>query len=159
VKLTYWRDLLVTGVVVGIVVSLLLQFGYDSVPPLPLFAGATLLLLAIIEYVFSFSVRARVEHRSGTRPLPSVTAVRALALAKASSVIGAIMAGAWLALLVYVLPRREHLAVGTGDLRSGVVGLVSAGALIAAGLWLERCLRTPEDPDRLDDGPSGRRTD
>jgi len=153
VKYTRWRDLLIIAVVAGIVVNLLLVLAYDTLPPLPLLAGATLLLLAIAEFAFSFVVRSRVSGRSEAGPLPPATGVRALALAKASSVLGALMTGTWLALLAYVLPRREHLTVGSGDLRSGLVGVVSAAALVAAGLWLEYCLRTPQDQDGRSDQP------
>ena len=152
-KYTRWRDLVITAVAAGVVVNLLLLVAYDSLPPLPLLAGATLLLLAAAEFAFSFVVRSRVSGKSTAGPLPPATGLRALALAKASSVLGALMVGTWLALLVYVLPRRAHLTVGSGDLRSGLVGLVSAGALIAAGLWLEYCLRTPEDQDGHSDQP------
>lgn len=150
-KYTRWQTLLVLGVIAGILAHFALLLTYDSLPPLPLLAGATLLVLALAEFAFSFVVRARVSGRSGVRPLPSVTGLRAVALAKASSVLGALMAGFWIAVAVYVLPRREHLTVGSGDLRSSVVGLVSAAALIAAALWLEFCLRTPQDGDQHSD--------
>lgn len=158
-KLTRWQDLVISGVLAGVVVSLLLQLDFAAVPPLPLLAGVTCALLALIEFVFSFSVRARIAHRKDTRPLPAQTAVRSLALAKASSVLGALMAGCWLAVIVYVLPRREHLVLAGQDFRSSVVGLVSAAALIAAGLWLEHCLRAPEDPERPDDAGRSRRSE
>ena len=152
-KYTRWRDLVIIAAVAGVVVNLLLLVAYDSLPPLPLLAGATLLVLALAEFAFSFVVRSRVSGKSPAGPLPPATGLRALALAKASSVLGALMTGTWLGLLVYVLPRRAHLTVGSGDLRSGLVGLVSAAALIAAGLWLEYCLRTPEDQDGRSDQP------
>ena len=152
-KYTRWRDLLIIFAVFGVLAHLALQFAYDSLPPLPLLAGATLLLLAAAELAFSFVVRTRVGGRSAEGPLPPQTGLRALALAKASSVLGALMAGAWLGLLVYVLPRRLHLTSGSGDLRAGLVGLVSAAALVAAGMWLEYCLRTPQDGDRHSDEP------
>ncbi|MFD1049437.1 DUF3180 family protein, partial [Kibdelosporangium lantanae] len=37
------------------------------------------------------------------------------------------------------------------DTTSSVVGAVCAAALIAGGLWLEHCLRTPDDPDEPKD--------
>lgn len=150
-KYTRWPNLAVIAVIAGIAANLLLIADYDALPPLPLFAGATLLLLALAEFVFSFVVRSRVSGKSEAGPLPAATGLRALALAKASSVLGALMTGAWLALLIYVLPRKDHLTVGSGDLRSGLVGLISAVALVAAGLWLEYCLRTPEDQDGRSD--------
>lgn len=153
-RFTRARDLAVAGVVAGIVVRLLLALGYGSLPPLPTPAGATLFVLAVLEAAYGFALRPRLAHRPGTRPVPALTAARAVALAKASSLFGAIMAGAWLGVLAYVVPRGGSIAAADGDTTAGVVGLVSAAALIAAALWLEHCLRTPEDreerdPDRL----------
>jgi hypothetical protein len=146
-RFTRARDLVIAGIVAGIVVNLFLHLDYDSVPPLPALAGATFFVIAVIETWFAFSLRSRINRKPGTAPIRALTAVRAVALAKASSLIGAVMVGAWLGVLVYVLPLTDQVSVATGDTRSSIVGLVSAAALIAAGLWLEHCCRTPDDPD------------
>ncbi len=130
--------------------NLLLILDYEALPPLPVLAGASLLVLAVVELAFAQSLRARLAGREGTRPVPALLAARAVALAKASSLLGAIMAGAWLGVLVYVLPRRAEMISAAGDTNSSVVGLVSAAALIAAALWLEHCCRAPEDDDDRD---------
>jgi hypothetical protein len=152
VKFTRSRDLVITGVVVAVLVNLFLLLDYDSLPPLPRLAGASLLVLAVIELVFAQSLRSRLSGRSGTKPVPALVAARAVALAKASSLLGAIMTGAWLGVLVYVLPKRAQLITGPGDTDSALVGIVSALALIAAGLWLEHSCRAPEDRRDRDDG-------
>lgn len=150
-RFTRTRDLVLTGIVVAVLVNLLVTLDYDALPPFPTFAGATLAVLAVVELVFAQSLRARLAGKQGTRPPSPLLAARAVALAKASSLLGAIMAGAWLGLLVYVLPRRAQLVTGAGDTTSALVGLVSAAALIAAGLWLEHSCRAPEDRDNSDD--------
>ncbi|HEY3751002.1 MAG TPA: DUF3180 domain-containing protein [Pseudonocardiaceae bacterium] len=150
-KFTRTRDLVIAGAVIAVLVNLLMIFSYDSLPPLPRLAGATLLLLAVVELVFAQSLRARLAGRSGTKPVPSLVAARAVALAKASSLLGAIMVGAWLGVLVYVLPKRADIISASGDTNTSVIGLVSAAALIAAGLWLEHSCRAPEDRDDPDD--------
>ena len=146
-RFTRSRDLIVAGVVVAILVNLFLRLDYDSVPPLPLLAGATFAVIALVETWFAFVVRARINRKPGTTPIKPLTAVRAVALAKASSLIGAVMAGAWVGVLVYVVPLTSQLSVAGGDTRASIVGLVSAAGLIAAGLWLEQCCRTPDDPE------------
>lgn len=146
-KFTRARDLVVTGVVVGVLVNLLLVADYEALPPLPVLAGASLLVLAVVEAVFAQSLRARLAGKEGTRPVPPLLAARALALAKASSMLGAIMAGAWLGVLVYVLPKRSEMISAAGDTNSSAVGLVSAAVLIAAALWLEYSCRAPQDRD------------
>jgi hypothetical protein len=151
VKFTRPRDLVITGAVLAVIVNLLALLDYDALPPLPLAAGVTLLVLAVVELVFAQSLRARLAGKQGTKPVPALVAARAVALAKASSLLGAIMAGAWLGILVYVVPKRATLITGPGDTNSAIVGLVSAGALIAAALWLEYNCRAPEDRDDPDD--------
>jgi hypothetical protein len=141
------RDLVVAGLVTAAVVYLLVRVLYGQLPPLPTFAGVTLLVLAIVETVLAFSLRTRIRNPGGGRPLQPLTAARAVALAKASSLLGAIMAGVWLGVLGYVLPRRAELTAAADDLPSAVVGVICSALLIAAALWLEWCCRTPRDQD------------
>ena len=141
------RDLVLTGLVTAVLVYLLVRVLYGQMPPLPTFAGATLLVLAVIEGGLAISLRSRIRDPGKGRPLQPLTAARALALAKASSVLGAIMLGAWLAVLAYVLPRREVLSAADDDWPSAVGGVISAAVLIAAALWLEWSCRTPRDQD------------
>lgn len=146
-RFTRARDLVIAGIVAAIIVNLFLRLDYDAIPPLPTLAGATFAVIAVIETWFAFSIRARINRKPGTTPIRALTAVRAVALAKASSLIGAVMVGAWLGVLVYVLLLTVQLSVAGGDTRASIIGLVSAAGLIAAGLWLEHCCRTPEDPE------------
>lgn len=155
-KTTSPRDLLVAMIVAGVLAHLGLQLAYSAVPELPATAGVTLLVLGVIEALLAISLRPRLQRRAGTRPVQSLTAVRVVALAKASSVLGAIMLGAWLALLVYVLPRQSAISAAANDVTTGVVGAVCAAALIGAALWLEYCCRNPDDPDDPDETESER---
>lgn len=154
-RFTRARDLVIAGVVVAILVNLFLRLAYDSVPPLPTLAGATFAVIAVIETWFAFSLRAKINRKPGTTPIRALTAVRAVALAKASSLIGAVMVGAWLGVLVYVVPLTDLISVAGGDTRASIVGLVSAAGLISAGLWLEHCCRTPDDPEPDPDDAQG----
>lgn len=144
-RFTRARDLVGTGVFTGVLVYLGIRLVYGELPPLPTFAGITLLVLAIVEAALGASLRNRIRHPEGGRPLQPLTAARAVALAKASSLLGAIMLGAWLGVLVYLLPLRDELNAAADDLPSAVVGAVCSALLIAAALWLEYCCRTPHD--------------
>jgi hypothetical protein len=146
VRFTRPRDLAVAGLLAAIVLYLVMQTAYGSLPPLPTLAGVTLVVVAIVDVVLGFSLRSRIRGK-GTRPVEALTAARAVALAKASSMLGAIMLGAWLGVLVYVLPKRSDIVAAANDTTSSVIGLFCAAALIGAGLWLEHCLRTPDEPD------------
>jgi len=145
------RDLVLPAVLTGLLVHLLLRIGYDELPPLPPLAGSTLAIIAVVEAAFGYSLRARIAHRPGTRPVPALTAARAVALAKASSLVGAIMLGGWLAVVAYALPQRDELAAAGADTTSAIVGAACAAGLIAAALWLEYCCRTPGGPDEPKD--------
>src|SRR5689334_2151666 len=56
--------------------------------------------------------------------------------------------GYLLFVVAYVFPRPDELVAAVLDTRAGVVGVVSSAALVAGGLWLEHCCRTPRDQDR-----------
>ncbi|XVV04208.1 DUF3180 domain-containing protein [Actinosynnema sp. CA-248983] len=145
-RFTKPRDLLAVGLIAGLLVHLLLRLSYDTLPELPTFAGFTLLVIAAADLVLAFSLRARILRKPGAAPVQPLAAARAVALAKASSLLGAIMAGAWAGVLIYVMPVQDEFDAARHDLVSAVVGLVSAAVLISAGLWLEHCCKTPKDP-------------
>ncbi|HEV7649317.1 MAG TPA: DUF3180 domain-containing protein [Actinophytocola sp.] len=141
------RDLVVAGLLAAGIVFLLAQLAYGDLPPLPTFAGVTLLVLAVIEAAFGASLRSRIRKPEGGRPIQPLTAARAVALAKASSLLGAIMLGAWIGMFVYLFPRRAELTAAADDLPSTLIGGVCAALLIGAALYLEWCCRTPRDQD------------
>lgn len=139
------RDLVFAGLIGLVLGYLLFQLFYGSLPQLPLFAGVTFAVLALVELVLAFAIRSRIRHG---RVTTAIGIARSVALAKASSLAGGVMTGVWLAALIYVFPRRDELATGVGDTRAAVVGAVCSAVLVAAALWLEHCCRTPRDQDR-----------
>jgi uncharacterized protein DUF3180 len=141
------RDLVGAAAVAAVLVNLLLQLSYGELPTLPTLAGTTLFVFAVAEVVLGATLRTRIRQRPRTRPVQALTAVKALVLAKASSLAGAITGGAWLGVLGYVLPLRSELQSAASDTVTAAIGAVCAGALVAAGLWLEYCCRTPDDPE------------
>ncbi|TCO57993.1 DUF3180 domain-containing protein [Actinocrispum wychmicini] len=149
-RFTRPRDLAIAGLLAGIVLYVIMRSAYGSLPPLPTLAGVTLVVVAAIDVVLAVSLRARIRRKSG-RPVEALTAARAVALAKASSLLGAIMLGAWVGVLAYVFPKRSDIVAAANDTTSSIIGALCAAALIAAGLWLEHCCRTPDDPDEPKD--------
>lgn len=143
------RDLSILAAVVAVVVFFVVRVSYGSMPPLPLLAGIVLYVLAALEVVIAFVVRARVAgrqvgaHHGQLHPL---TAARVLALAKASAILGAIATGVWAGTLVYLLTQQGDLAAAEHDRPGTIVGLIGGVLLAAAALWLEYCCRTPDDP-------------
>lgn len=149
-RFTRTRDLLVPGLVVAVVAYLALRLAYGYVPRVPVLAGVTLLPVAAGEVWWAFVLRGRIQRRPNARLLQPLVAARSVALAKASSLAGAVLLGVWLGVLAYVLPLRARLDAAVGDTLPAVLGAISAAALIGAGLWLEHCCRTPDGPEDRD---------
>lgn len=140
------RDLVAPALVTAVAVHLLVRIGYGSLPPFPAGAGASLVVLGAAEAIGGSALRARIRRRPGTRPVQPLVAARAVLVARASALAGAIMAGAWAGLLGYVAPRSAELVAAAGDTLAAAVGLVGALALVGGALWLQHCCRAPEDP-------------
>jgi hypothetical protein len=73
-------------------------------------------------------------------------------VAKASAWVGALVLGWWLAVVVYLLPRRGVMRVAAEDTAGAVVAGISALALVVAALWLQHCCKSPNDPSDDADG-------
>ncbi|UJW34678.1 DUF3180 domain-containing protein [Saccharothrix sp. AJ9571] len=140
------RELVLAGLI-GLVLGFgLFELFYGELPRFPLLAGLPLLILAVIEVILGVTLRNRI--RAG-RVLDAIGIARAVALAKASSLLGSLMLGAWLGALAYLVPRGGELAAAADDTPGAAVGALCAAVLIGAALWLEHCCRAPEprDPD------------
>lgn len=145
-KPTRITNLVLIAVALALLAYLVLRSVYASVLTFPTLAGVTLLVLALMEGGLALAWRPRLLGRADTTPVPPMTAVRALALAKASSVVGAVMTGAWVGLFAFTVPRQDQVAAAH-DTVTAIIGAVSALALVAAALWLEYCLRAPDPRD------------
>jgi Protein of unknown function (DUF3180) len=145
-KFTKIRDLAVVALVAGLVTVLGLGLVYSDLPTLPRLAAVTFGALAVVEAILAWQLRARITGRSGARPVQPLTAARAVALAKASSLVGALMVGVWVGVVVALLPLRGVSPAASDDSVTGLVGAGGSLALVGAALWLEYCCRTPEPP-------------
>ena len=151
--------LIVAGLAAAAVGWLLLSLSYSALPELPWSPVIVLTVLAVAEGLLAQNTSARIQHKRGAPRVDPLAVARYVALAKASSLVGAISAGfsaglvAWLAM--------EPTQAAHDDLPVAIGGLVAALALVGAALWLERACRVPEQPDTKDEGdpgrPSGRR--
>jgi hypothetical protein len=145
---TRMRDLLAAALVTGLLANLVVSLGYGSLPDFPLLAGVTLGVLGGAEAIAGTALRNRIRRVPGSRPVEPLVAARAVLVAKASALAGAIVAGAWAGLLAYALPRAGELTAAAGDTAAASVGLACSAGLVAGGLWLEHCCRTPDDEHR-----------
>jgi hypothetical protein len=131
---------------------------YGSIPNLNWLPGLTLAGLAVVEGIAARNTKARIDRKPGTEPVNPLLVARYVVLAKASSLLGAIFAGAYGGVAAWALAERGHLTVAEQNLAPSIAGLVGALALAAAALWLERSCRIPKPPDEpdRDDQANGR---
>lgn len=146
---------LVVLVAVGGAIAWLVQTGLAAggaasfIPPVTLWA--VLFVVAVALLLLGRPVRRTVRGRA-TKPVDPFAAMRVLVLAKASSLAGALLAGAGAVLIVYAVTRTG--SVGTPAFWPSVLMTVGGIALGTAGLIVESwCRIPPEDrtevPDRL----------
>ena len=133
---------------------LLLSSFYAQMPALPWLPIIVLAALAVIEGVLAQNTAARVQRRPGAPPVDPIAVSRYVALAKASSLAGALFGGFSAGLLAWL--SLEPTKAARDDVPAAIGGVAAAVVLIAAGLWLERACRVPDQPDRKDEDDSGR---
>lgn len=147
--LTRPRDLAVAAVLAAVVAYALVTLLYRWFPPLNLLTGVSLLVMAVAEALWGRMVRTKIdEGHIGVGPglLHPLAVARSVVIAKASAWVGAVAVGAWLGILCYLVPRRDEMRVAAEDTSGAVAAAVCALALVAAGLWLQHCCRSPSDP-------------
>ncbi len=149
-RFTRVRDLAGLAVVAALVCWLVIRQVYGNLPPFPVFVPLSLAILAAVEVVLGGQLRSRIQRRPGTVRVQPLVAARAVALAKASSLVGALAGGFWAGLLLHTVPNSDFLAAAGRDTRTGIVGVVCALALCGAALWLEHCCRAPGRSDEDD---------
>lgn len=135
--------------VLGVAVGFLVELGASSmgfavfVPPptLPI----TLVAVAIIIVAFAIPIRRAVRGRSSRRIDP-FQAMRIVVLAKACSLSGALLTGAGIGILLYLLTR--DVLPASNALLLTALGAAGAVVLLVAGLVAEFfCTLPPDDDD------------
>jgi hypothetical protein len=156
VRPTRVSTLLAVTAALAVVGYLVAEAAYGSLPELPLGAPLTMFLLAVAELAMAKLVRDRVLHRRDARgraprrPLHPVQVARAAALAKASSVTGAVLGGAYAGLFAWTAQRADVLAAAADDVVVSGLSALAAVLLVVSALLLERACRVPEPPDDED---------
>ena len=154
-KPTRARSLLLTGVLATAVWWALLTVIYSDLPPLTWTGIPALVLAAAVEAWTGRDLRARIMgNNPGTKPLPPMFVARMVVLAKASSQVGALLAGVSVGFIGYLAGMLDA-ATPRSDLITASITFGSCLILIAAALFLEYCCRVPRDPDAdRDDEPA-----
>jgi len=146
VRPTRLRSLAAVTVVIGVAAYFVVRSVYRDLPPLPRYAPGSLLVVALGEAFTAASVRARLAGRPRTKPIDPIAVARTAALAKASSLAGAVALGLYGGLLVYTLGERDRVAAAGADAVVSGVGVAAGLALGVAALVLERACRRRDRP-------------
>jgi len=107
-----------------------------------------LLIAAAAEAWMGRDIKARIAGRPGSKPVQPLFASRMVALARASSVAAAIIAG-FAAGFDFYLAGSLTASTPRQDALTSVITFVAAILLACAALYLEYCCRVPGDPDGL----------
>ncbi|MCW2686033.1 MAG: hypothetical protein JWR37_923 [Mycobacterium sp.] len=151
------RDLTAATVGAAIIGYLLVVLLYRWFPPITVWTGLSLLVVAAAEAAWGFYVRAKInDGQIGDGPgwLHPLAVARWVMIAKASAWVGALVLGWWIGVLAYLLPRRGSLRVAGEDSAGVAVAAASALALVVAALWLQHCCKSPQDPPDSANGAS-----
>lgn len=137
-----------TAAATAVLAWVLARVAYPALSPLPWVTGATPVLLAAAELITAGMLRARLRGAPGTRPVHPIDVARIAALAKASSVGGAVVVGAYSGVAAAAAGARARLAVAGDDLLAAALGAGAGLLLVVAALLLERVCRVPTGRER-----------
>jgi len=141
--------------VIGGVAGFLLEYwatttGRSLIVP-PITMPLMLVVIAGILVGFAIPIRRSVSGASNKRIDP-FHATRIVVLAKASSLVGALLTGFGAGLLIFFLTRT--VLPGVGSMWLAIASCLGAAVLCAAGLVAEHLCTLPKDEDRDDDDSS-----
>jgi hypothetical protein len=143
------RTLLAAAAACAALMWLLLHLVYAKLPPLPWTGVPALLVAALAEAWTGRDLRARIAGRRGLKPAAPLFVSRMVALAKASSLAAAAIAGLAAGFDIY-LTGSLTAPVPRQDALTAAVTFASAVVLTCAALYLEYCCRVPPDRDNPD---------
>src|SRR4029077_18226737 len=147
VKPTRISTLVIIALVCAAAGWLLLRAVYAKLPPLPWTGVPALLIAAVAEAWTGRALKARISGRlQGLKPVAPLFVARMVALAKATSVAAAIIAG-FAAGFDFYLAGSLNASTPREDALTAVITFVAAVALACAALYLENCCRGPADPE------------
>jgi hypothetical protein len=136
------KNLTAVAVICAAAAWLLLRIFYTSLPPLPWTGVPAMLLLAVAEAWIGRSLRLRLRGKNSGLRIEPIAVARMAALAKASSLAAALIAGLAAGFLIYVSGSLSKPAFRSDAYAAGGT-LASALVLVAAALYLEYGCRVP----------------
>jgi len=144
---TRTSTLAIVAVICALAAWLLLRTVYEKLPPLPWTGVPALLVAAVAEAWTGRDLQNRIAGRRGLKPAAPLFVSRMVALAKATALAGAAIAGLAAGFVIY-LSGSLNASVPRQDAVTGAITLAAAVVLSCAALYLEYCCRVPDIPDR-----------
>jgi uncharacterized protein DUF3180 len=144
---TRTSTLAIVAVVCALAAWLLLRTVYEKLPPLPWTGVPALLVAAVAEAWTGRDLQNRIAGRRGLKPAAPLFVSRMVALAKATALAGAVIAGLAAGFVVY-LSGSLNASVPRQDAVTAAITLAASVVLSCAALYLEYCCRVPDIPDR-----------
>jgi hypothetical protein len=144
---TRTSTLAIVAVVCALAAWLLLRTVYEKLPPLPWTGVPALLVAAVAEAWTGRDLQNRIAGRRGLKPAAPLFVSRMVALAKATALAGAAIAGLAAGFVIY-LSGELNASVPRQDALTAAITLAAAVVLSCAALYLEYCCRVPDIPDR-----------
>jgi hypothetical protein len=135
----------VVGIAAGFVLEVALAAMGQPVLIPPYTLAITLVAAAVIVVALAVPIRRAIRGTSKTRINP-FRAMRIVLLAKASSLVGSLIAGFGIGVIAFLLTR--PVVADVGSLWPGIVSALAGAVLLTAGLVAERlCTLPPDEPD------------
>jgi hypothetical protein len=144
-KPTRWSVLVAIALVTGGAAYAVTRSSYDSLPRPSNLVLFWLGLLIIAEFYIAVMTRARLAGRSGTRPIDPLVVARFVALAKASSIVGALATGGYAGFLLWVV--RLDSPAANSDTRVSAIGVGLGLLLVGVAMFLEHVCKVPKRDD------------
>ncbi len=130
---------------------LIIANDYGDFPSVTWLPALILAGLGFLEIIAAISTRARVERKPGAPPVEPLTVFRYVLLAKASSLVGAIFAGFFAAIVIWLFGQPHGAGSHpAADLPPSLGGFGGGIVLLFGALLLERACRVPPSPDEKD---------
>ncbi len=142
--------LVVVGVVLAAATGIVTWGFYGNFVPIHWGVSITLWMMAIICFAAARKVKSSMDGGAiglDRSQLDPMTVALFLVLAKASAWTGAVVAGAYLGIATYVVPKAFDLVAAAQDLPGVLTSLLGGIVLAAAALYLERHCETPPPTD------------
>lgn len=143
---TRWYVLVAAAAAAGFAAYLITSSSYESLPAQHVYSVLWILLLATAEFYVARMTRARLAGRPGTKPIHPLSVARLAAMAKASSLAGAVVGGGYAGFFIWVV-QRTGVAAANNDAKAGAAAVAFGLLLTVAALFLESVCRVPEPPE------------